>query len=121
MYCPECGAEYREGFDQCSDCLVPLVLNPPQQLSSVQTIENLELVTLMEIENPICLAVVRSVLEAEGIASIVRGESPHALGGIDLVSRRKRAVLQIAKENEKRAKDLIEGLELPENEVSETE
>lgn len=25
MYCPLCKTEYRDGFDKCSDCLVPLV------------------------------------------------------------------------------------------------
>ena len=29
MYCPECGAEYRGGFYQCSDCGVTLVHEPP--------------------------------------------------------------------------------------------
>ena len=29
MYCPKCGAEFREGFFECSDCLVPLVENLP--------------------------------------------------------------------------------------------
>ena len=29
MFCPKCGCEYREGFDQCSDCKIPLVANPP--------------------------------------------------------------------------------------------
>lgn len=29
MYCPECGAEYRAGFFQCSDCDVPLVHELP--------------------------------------------------------------------------------------------
>ena len=28
-YCPQCGAEYRQGFDRCSDCDVELVDEPP--------------------------------------------------------------------------------------------
>ena len=28
MICPQCGAEYRPGFTQCSDCLVDLVGRP---------------------------------------------------------------------------------------------
>ncbi len=28
-WCPDCGAEYREGFRQCSECGVPLVDAPP--------------------------------------------------------------------------------------------
>jgi len=71
----------------------------------------------MEVVNPIRLAVVRSVLGAEGIESIVQGESPHALGGIEFVSR-KRAVLQVARENLEEAKNLIDALELPDDDES---
>jgi hypothetical protein len=78
-------------------------------------------VALLEIDNPIRLALVRSVLEAEGIECVVQGESPHALGGIEFVSRRKKAVLQIAKEDEKKARDLVEALELPDDDTSEEE
>ena len=28
-WCPQCGTEYREGFDRCSDCGVALVAAPP--------------------------------------------------------------------------------------------
>ena len=28
-WCPQCGTEYREGFERCSDCGSPLVAAPP--------------------------------------------------------------------------------------------
>jgi hypothetical protein len=28
-WCPQCGTEYREGFDRCSDCGSTLVAEPP--------------------------------------------------------------------------------------------
>lgn len=28
MWCPKCGAEYRPGFTECSDCRVPLLDSP---------------------------------------------------------------------------------------------
>jgi hypothetical protein len=34
MYCPVCGAEYREGFTVCSDCQVALVPDPPRDPSA---------------------------------------------------------------------------------------
>lgn len=121
MYCPECGAEYRDGFYQCSDCQVALVAHPPESAEEDSPIEHLELVTLMEIENPIGLALIRSVLEAEGIACMVQGESPHTLSGIAFTSRRKKSVLQIARQDEQRARELVEALELPEDDFSETD
>jgi len=30
-WCPECGAEYREGFARCSECGVALVNEPPPE------------------------------------------------------------------------------------------
>ena len=30
-YCPNCGVEYREGFERCDECDVALVDQPPQQ------------------------------------------------------------------------------------------
>ncbi len=30
MFCPNCGAEFRPGFIECNDCLVPLVEEPPE-------------------------------------------------------------------------------------------
>ncbi len=63
MYCPECGSEYREGFTQCVDCEVPLTAEPPAQESGSP---NLELVTVMEVEDPGRLALAESLLmEAE--------------------------------------------------------
>ena len=29
LYCPQCGAEYRDGFTSCSDCQVPLACERP--------------------------------------------------------------------------------------------
>ncbi|OGB92736.1 MAG: hypothetical protein A2Z31_10115 [candidate division NC10 bacterium RBG_16_65_8] len=30
MFCPKCGAEFREGFASCADCKVDLVMDSPQ-------------------------------------------------------------------------------------------
>ena len=31
MFCPKCGAEYRPGFTECTDCFLPLVAEPPEE------------------------------------------------------------------------------------------
>src|SRR5579863_6547094 len=37
MFCPNCKTEYRRGFTECSDCLVPLVENLPADDSGSAT------------------------------------------------------------------------------------
>jgi len=36
LYCPQCGAEYREGYSSCSDCHVLLVRERPGHVNSYQ-------------------------------------------------------------------------------------
>jgi hypothetical protein len=57
MFCPECAAEYREGFTECSDCGVALVatLEPTrrEQLAEgltavMETIDSEELATVVD-------------------------------------------------------------------------
>jgi hypothetical protein len=31
VFCPNCGDEYRPGFTECAECLIPLVPEPPEE------------------------------------------------------------------------------------------
>lgn len=70
MFCPECRAEYREGFTRCSDCDVPLVEELPPEIEP----KDVELEKVFESSNPALLAMVKSVLEGAGIEFIASGE-----------------------------------------------
>lgn len=37
-YCPNCGCEYREEFNVCSDCKIELVSQKPQQKEEIEDI-----------------------------------------------------------------------------------
>ena len=64
MYCPECGSEYREGFLECADCQIPLTAELPAEETG--PLPDLELVTVMSVEDPGRLALAESLLmEAE--------------------------------------------------------
>ncbi len=63
MLCPECGAEYRQGFYECSDCQVPLVHELPAQPEPEPADR---VVPILEV-GPVEFGRVRSILEEAGI------------------------------------------------------
>ena len=71
MYCPQCGVEYRPGFTECSDCHVALVERPPETDRPEPT---LELVTVLEGDNPLAASVAQDLLDQAGIPYYVQGE-----------------------------------------------
>ncbi|HEX9735144.1 MAG TPA: DUF2007 domain-containing protein [Thermoanaerobaculia bacterium] len=68
MFCPECGAEYREGIARCADCDVPLVLEAPGD-SEVP-----KYVTILETSDLSVIPVLKTALEGAGIPYRTRGE-----------------------------------------------
>lgn len=76
-YCPECGAEYRPEIAECSDCKVPLVDTLPQE--DLRSHEADKYVEVMASYNVADLAVIKSVLDSEGIAYYLHGENFHAM------------------------------------------
>jgi uncharacterized damage-inducible protein DinB len=66
MFCPKCGDEFRPGFTECPDCMVPLVDKPP-----VKDEDDVELVEVSRFSSrDEALAAARS-LEAAGIRALV--------------------------------------------------
>lgn len=76
MYCPECGAEYRESFTECSDCQVMLV----SQLSEEVVGREVQLVRIFKAENLITLALAEAILDQEGIVYTTVGQRLYAAG-----------------------------------------
>ena len=69
MFCPCCGAEYREGSTRCADCDVDLVvaLPEPETLAAVERI-----VVLRTYASEFEAHVAMTALDAVGIAASVR-------------------------------------------------
>ena len=101
MFCPQCGAEYRPGFVQCSDCLVPLVDrpredpesedapredSPPAPPASILPPDalrrHLELVTVFKTGDPGLIALVKSILRSAEIPFTTKGEGIQDLTGL---------------------------------------
>lgn len=108
MFCPECEAEYREGYYECSDCGVKLVDSLPVVDHGEPT------VGVFRTADASLLPVVESVLRARGIPFSVQGEE--ASGGLFPLgsvggtadNRRLGAVLRVPESLAEEAKALLE-------------
>ena len=97
MFCPQCRAEYREGFFRCSDCDIPLV----DQLQADSCVadrgrgsetDHPQLVVLRTFPTVIEADLAKSALESVGIDSMVRsdnkgGETLAFSRGVELLVR----------------------------------
>ncbi len=68
MYCPQCGAEFKEGIDRCADCDVPLVSEPPNLHDAP------EYVTILETSDLSVIPVLKTALEGARIPYHTTGE-----------------------------------------------
>ena len=78
MFCPQCRAEYREGFFRCSDCDIPLVDQlPPHRTNRQRGVEtdHPELVVIRTFPTVIEADLAKSALESVGIDSMVRSDN----------------------------------------------
>ena len=97
MFCPQCRAEYRQGFFRCSDCDIPLVDQLPADHSVTDREPGLktdhpELVVLRTFSAVIKADLTKGALESVGIDSMVRsdnkgGESLAFSPGVELLVR----------------------------------
>ena len=73
MYCPKCGAEYRDGFTECADCEVPLAERLSSSLEGKPQFVDLE--SVLTTTNHGEMALVESLLDAEDIPYLAQGEA----------------------------------------------
>ncbi len=78
MFCPECGAEYWEGYHICEECKVFLVEDPPPEIDP----RRITLVTVLSIGDAILLAIAKSMLQDAGIYHYAKGEGLQDLFGL---------------------------------------
>jgi hypothetical protein len=80
MFCPQCRQEYREGVTTCGECGLALVGVLPE--TGQDGAEWMDLVTVLTTSDPAETKVVKSLLEAEGIPCMLRGEGLQDLVGL---------------------------------------
>ena len=71
MFCPKCKAKYREGFDICVDCNLPLVDCLPEEPPA----EYIKFKELLHTFNPADIAFIKSILDSHNITYYVQGEN----------------------------------------------
>lgn len=72
MFCPQCRAEYREGFHICSDCQIELVETiPPLPEPGPEFVKFTEILATY---NPADVVFLKSLLDSEGIQYFFKGE-----------------------------------------------
>ena len=113
MYCPQCRAEYRAGSTECSDCHVALVNGSPPPVPQGSFDPALELVVVLETNNGIQLALARGLLRDAGIPFFVLGQIATLVQDVDPFLR-KWVRLQVPKDREVEARELLEPLLKPE-------
>lgn len=110
MFCPECRAEYREGFTVCADCQVDLVPTLPEAVHDERP--DMELVTVFDSTNPALIGIAKTVLDAARIEFLVFGEDgARVFSGNPFLGRVR---LQVEKKLGEEAEELL-------SEISESE
>ena len=112
MFCPECRAEYREGFTECADCRVPLV----PELQPEPEPEYAEFATVLATGNPAIIAMAKSVLDAAGIECFAKGEGLQELFAAVGLGAHFNPItgpveIQVRIEDEEEARKLLDDLE----------
>jgi hypothetical protein len=107
MFCPDCRAEYRSGFDRCSTCHVPLIPRLPGNKHEA------DLVQILETTDSAFLPMACSVLEAAGIPHVVQGDEalklfPLGMAARGVTSRVLGARLLVPREHAEEARALLE-------------
>jgi hypothetical protein len=112
MFCPKCKAEYREGFDRCADCNIPLVEKLPEKKAETRekNEKRFRFVKLLATADPALAGFMKSLLEAEGIIhTVVGGHIDHGGGSA--------AEIRVWEEDYERANRLLSEIEWSEKKI----
>ena len=113
MYCPECRVEYREGFTECADCHVALLAGAPPAEEADPFDPSLELVVVLETNNPMQVAMAKGLLEEAEIPYSIPGQITRLVNDIDPFLNKWMRV-QVPRDREAEARELLEPVLHPE-------
>jgi hypothetical protein len=108
MFCPECGAEFKDEITTCADCDVELTAEAPSE------VELEPYVTVLETSDLSAIPVIKSALRAAGIPFRTRGEGlmnlfPSEALGAPVHSSAGEVVIRVPEPRSEEAHALLEG------------
>ena len=103
MFCPNCRAEYREGFEICDDCNVSLVAELPPE-PETEYVDYEEVLTTF---NSAEIALMKSLLDSEDIPYFFHGETFVQMTGLAVPAK-----LMVRKDQAETARELLKDLKL---------
>ncbi len=105
MFCPECKAEYREGFTKCSDCNVDLVEKLADESAS-EVDPNIKFVELLQTNDMTDIVQIKSILDSEDIHYYIKGDLMSSIRPVD------KAILMVTEDDAEKAKELLKNIKL---------
>jgi len=112
VYCPQCLAEYREGFNECSDCHVALLAGKPPAEPASRFDPNLDLVVVLESNDGVQLAMAKGLLDDAGIPYFILGQITTLVSDVDGFIHKWERV-QVPRDREAEARELLTELLQP--------
>ena len=112
MYCPQCRVEYRDGSTECPDCRVPLLAGTPPPERANRFDPALDLVVVLETNDRIQLALATGVLQDAEIPFFALGQIATLVQDVDPFLH-KRIRLQVSRDREAEARELLESVLQP--------
>ena len=107
MFCPNCKAEYREGFTHCSDCDVDLVPSLSESGKKEGGNDDVTFIPILSTFNLGDIAILKSILNDQGIEYFLQGENTaHIRGYMDPT------ILMVRNDQAESIKELLKNFDL---------
>ena len=107
MFCPICKSEYREGFEICAECKVKLVDQLPPEPEAEIEFEFVDFEEVLSTFNPADIALIKSLLDGEGIIYFIQGEHFSYMQPLALPAR-----LMVKRDQAEEAREILKDLKL---------
>ena len=105
MFWPKCGSEYTPEYTTCGDCAVQFVSE--RSPSTEPALENIEFEDILATNNPGDVAIIKSILDGEGITYLIQGEHVAPFVGFAIPLR-----LLVRKDQVEKVVDMLKDFDL---------